>query len=91
MGTAARHIVAGKVSNAKAPAHTFEEGRYLKYLIDDQIPVRVRLADGQELEGTIEFYDARFFRLTRQNEPNLFIYKHDIKYLLELDQRELGR
>jgi len=81
--------VAGKISNAKAPAHTFEEGHYLTHLIDDQIPVRVRLVDDQELEGTIEFYDARFFRLTRQNEPNLFVYKHDVKYLYELAQGEL--
>ena len=83
--------MAGKVSNAKAPAHTFEEGLYLKHLIDDSIPVRVRLANDQELEGTLEFYDARFLRLTRQDEPNLFIYKHDIKYLLELGQGEFGK
>ncbi|HEV2200306.1 MAG TPA: hypothetical protein VGR73_10840 [Bryobacteraceae bacterium] len=83
--------MAGKVSNAKAPAHTFEEGFYLKHLIDGQIPVRVRLADDRELEGTIEFYDARFLRLTRRSEPNIFVFKHDIKYVYELAPDELGR
>ena len=83
--------MAGKVSNAKAPAHTFEEGHYLKHLIDGQIPVRVRLADGQELDGTIEFYDACFLRLTRLSEPNVFVYKHEIKYLVELDQGETAQ
>ena len=76
--------VAGKISNTKAPAQTFEEVRYLKQLIEERIPVRVRLSDNQEVEGTVEFYDAKFIRITRQGEPNLFLFKHDIKYLYEL-------
>jgi len=76
--------MAGKISNAKAPEQTFEEVKYLKRLIDDQVPVRVRLSDNQEVDGTIEFYDANFIRLTRGGEPNLFLFKHDIKYLYEL-------
>jgi sRNA-binding regulator protein Hfq len=76
--------VAGKVSNAKAPEQTFEEVKYLKHLIDERTPVRVRLSDNQEVEGTVEFYDANFIRLTRKDEPNLFLFKHDIKYLYEL-------
>jgi len=76
--------VAGKISQAKAPDHTFAEVRYLQRLIDDQVPVRVRLSDNQEVEGLIEFYDARFIRLTRQGEPNLFLFKQDLKYLYEL-------
>jgi hypothetical protein len=31
----------------------------------------------------VEFYDQSFIRLTRDNGPNLFVYKHDIKYLYE--------
>jgi len=58
----------------------------LKRLIDDRVTVRVRLSDNQEVEGIIEFYDANFVRLTRNGEPNLFLFKHDIKYLYEVDQ-----
>jgi len=79
--------VAGKVSRTKAPEQTFEEVRYLKRLIDDQVPVRVRLSDNQEVDGTVEFYDAHFIRLTRHGQPNLFLFKHDIKYLYEVDAR----
>lgn len=57
----------------------------MRYLIDNEIPVRVRLTTNEELSGVIEFYDAAFIRLTRQGNPNLFIYKHDIKYLFEED------
>jgi host factor-I protein len=76
--------VAGKVSQAKAPDQTFEEVRYLKNLIERKVPVRVRLSDNQEVDGIIEFYDANFIRLTREGHPNLFLFKHDIKYIYEL-------
>ena len=80
MGT----IVAGKVSQQKAPEQTLAEVRYLKQLIEQRTTVRVRLSDNQEVEGIVEFYDTGFLRLTREGEPNLFLYKHDIKYLNEL-------
>ena len=45
--------------------------------------MRVKLADGEEVVGTIEYYDHSFIRLTRHGQPNLFIFKHYIKYLQE--------
>jgi host factor-I protein len=77
--------VPGKISQAKAPDQTFEEVNYLRHLIDDRVPVRVRLSDNQEVDGIVEFYDANFIRITRDGEPNLFLFKHDIKYLYELN------
>ncbi len=68
---------------SRAPEQTLEEVRYLKYLIDNEIPVRVKLRDNSEISGTIEYYDHSFIRVTRQGEPNLFIFKHEIKYLYE--------
>ena len=76
--------MAGKISQAKAPDHTFQEAQYLQRLIENQTPVRVRLSDNQEVEGVVEFYDLSFIRLTRPDSPNLFLFKQDIKYLYEL-------
>jgi sRNA-binding regulator protein Hfq len=76
--------VAGKISKIKAPEQTFEEVRYLKQLIEHRTPVRVRMSDNQEIDGVIEFYDVNFIRVTRDNAPNLFLFKHDIKYIYEL-------
>jgi len=45
--------------------------------------VRVKMVDGEEVVGVIEYYDQSFIRVTRDREPNLFIFKHDIKYLQE--------
>lgn len=70
-------------ASARAPEQTFEEPKYLKYLIDNDIPVRVKMADGEEVRGVVEYYDQSFIRLTREGAPNLFIFKHDIKYLVE--------
>jgi sRNA-binding regulator protein Hfq len=70
-------------NKARAPEQTFEEVRYLRHLIENEIPVRVKLRDNSEVAGTIEYYDHSFIRLTRLNEPNLFVYKHDIKYIYE--------
>ena len=70
---------------ARAPEHTFEEAKYLRQLIENSTAVTVKLADGEEVSGTIEYYDQSFIRLTRHNEPNLFIFKHDIKYIQEVD------
>ena len=67
----------------RAPEATFEEVRYLKRLIDREVPVRVRLRNNEEVDGTIEYYDHSFIRLTRKGAPNLFIFKRDIKYLYE--------
>lgn len=73
----------GKISSTKAPEQTFEEVKFLKRLIEEQKTVRVKLSDNQEVEGIVEFYDTNFIRLTRAGEPNLFLFKHDIKYLYE--------
>jgi host factor-I protein len=70
-------------TGTKAPEQTFEEVRYLKRLIEDRTPVRIKLSDNEEVQGQIEYFDQRFLRLTRDGEPNLFVFKHDIKYLIE--------
>ncbi len=70
-------------SGTRAPEQTFEEVKYLKRLIENQTPVRLKLSDNEEVRGIVEYYDARFIRITRAGAPNLFIFKQDIKYLIE--------
>jgi len=75
-------------SNAKKPKspppeETFEEALYLKLLGEKQKTVSVKLAGGEVVKGWIEYYDKNMIRLTRDGEPNLFIFKHDIMYIAE--------
>ncbi len=76
---------AGPAAKAKSrpPEQTFEEPKYLRRLIEKEIPVRIKLTDNEEVAGTVEFYDVNFIRITREDGPNLFVFKHDIKYLFE--------
>ena len=72
------------IGKTKAPEQTFEEVQYLRHLAETRKPVRIKLSDNQEVQGVVEFYDTNFIRLTRADGPNLFLFKHDIKYLYEL-------
>src|SRR5258708_11751208 len=50
-------------------------------LIETNTPVTVKVRGGDVVSGVIEYYDASFIRITRQGQPNLFIFKKDIVYL----------
>jgi host factor-I protein len=77
-------VAQSKGKSSRPPEQTFEEIKYLKHLIDQKVPVCVKLSDDEEVRGIVEYYDQRFIRITRSGEPNLFIFKHDIKYLYEV-------
>ncbi len=65
------------------PEETFEEAAYLKWLGEKQKTVTVKLRDGETVRGWVEYYDRKMIRLTRENAPNLFIYKTEIVYISE--------
>ena len=65
------------------PEDTQQEAAYLKALGEKQKPVTIKLVDGEVVQGWIEYYDRDMIRLTREGVPNLFIFKHDIVYILE--------
>ena len=62
---------------------TGRESEYIEWLSKNRIPVVIKLTDGEQLRGWIEYYDRDIVRLTRDREANLFIYKDRIKYLYE--------
>ncbi len=72
-----------KKAKTPPPEETFEEAAYLKALGDKQKPVTVKLLDGEIVRGWIEYYDKNMIRLTREGAPNLFIFKHEIMYIIE--------
>jgi host factor-I protein len=70
------------------PEDTHQEATYLKMLGEQQRPVLIKLLDGNVVRGWIEYYDRRMVRLTREGEPNLFIFKHEIAYIAEDEGRQ---
>jgi host factor-I protein len=65
------------------PEETSEEAAYLKMLGEKQKPVSIKLVHGEVVSGWIEYYDKNMVRLTRDDGPNLFIFKHEIMYIAE--------
>lgn len=78
--TASNH---SKKPKAPPPEDTYEESLYLKLLGEKQKTVTVKLMGGETVKGWIEYYDKSMIRLTREGEPNLFIFKHEIMYIAE--------
>ena len=66
---------------------TGQEAIYLRALSERQTPVVVQLRGGESLHGWIEYFDDRMIRLTREDKPNLFIYKHQILTITEKVRR----
>jgi len=65
------------------PEPVTTEGEYLQDLSRTNKSVVIHLRSGEIFRGTIEYFDQSFLRLTRKGEPNLFIFKQDIKYFYE--------
>lgn len=60
---------------------------YYKKQIDAHTPMVIVLLDGEEIEGTIEWYDKAALKVNRKSAPNLLLLKHNIKYMYKADER----
>jgi len=72
-----------KKPKSPPPDETNEEAAYLKSLGEKQKIVSVKLRGGEVVRGWVEYYDKNMIRLTREGEPNLFIFKREIMYIAE--------
>ena len=72
------------------PAETNAETYYYKKQIDSHTLMIVVLLDGEEIEGTIEWYDIEALKINRQDAPNLLILKHNIKYMYKAEEKVEG-
>ncbi|MGD0482829.1 MAG: LSm family protein [Terracidiphilus sp.] len=78
-------------SKTPPPGETGQEGLYLRSLSERQVIVNIKLRDGETVRGWIEYFDDSMLRLTRENLPNLFIYKHQIRSISEMGRRRAPR
>ncbi|HVB35044.1 MAG TPA: RNA chaperone Hfq [Patescibacteria group bacterium] len=68
------------------PDQTRAENFYFLKQMQARTPMTVVLTDGEQLSGTVEWYDRDCIKLTRNGSPNLLIYKHSIKYLYKASE-----
>ena len=69
------------------PNETNAEIFYYKKQIDAHTPMVIVLLDGEEIEGTIEWYDRGALKVNRKGAPNLLVLKRNIKYIYKADER----
>ncbi|HKP38408.1 MAG TPA: hypothetical protein VJT71_16230 [Pyrinomonadaceae bacterium] len=69
------------------PMETNAELFYYKKQIDAHTPMIIVLLDGEEIEGTIEWYDRGALKVNRKDAPNLLLLKRNIKYMFKADER----
>ncbi len=61
---------------------------YYKKQIDSHTLMVIVLQDGEEIQGTIEWYDREALKINRKNEPNVLLLKHNIKYMFKAEDRQ---
>ena len=86
-----RIVPALRRSRSVPPGESGQEALYLRFLSEKQVPVLVKLRDGEVVTGWIEYFDERMIRLTRDGQPNLFIYKEQIRTISERPRRDEAR
>jgi hypothetical protein len=69
------------------PSETHAEIYYYKKQIDAHTPMVLVLEDGEEIEGTIEWYDRGALKINRRSAPNLLVLKRHIKYIFKAEER----
>lgn len=73
-----------KIPSAETNAEIF----YYKKQMDAHTQMVIVLLDGEEVIGTIEWYDRNALKINRKDAPNIMLLKHNIKYMFKAEDRE---
>ena len=63
------------------PEQTNAENFYYLKQMQGKTPMTLVMEDGEEIHGTIEWYDKDCLKVNRDDAPNLLVYKANIKYM----------
>ncbi len=72
------------------PEQTNAEAFYYVKQMQAKTPVVLVLQDGERIRGVIEWYDRHCLKIHRTGEPNLLIYKANVKYIYKLEEESAG-
>jgi len=73
------------VKKSPPPDQTNAENFYYVKQMQSKTPMVIVLKDGEEIHGVIEWYDKCCLKVNRDGEPNLLIYKPNIKYMFKCE------
>ena len=63
------------------PEQTSAESFYYKKQMDNRTRMVIVLRDGEEIRGTIEWYDRFALKVHRSAAPNILLMKDTVKYM----------
>jgi hypothetical protein len=63
------------------PEQTNAESFYYSKQMANKTRMVILLKDGEEIRGTIEWYDKAALKVHRQDAPNILLPKDNIKYM----------
>jgi host factor-I protein len=69
------------VKKVTPPDQTNAENFYYLKQMQSKTPMTIVLKDGETLKGIIEWYDKGCLKVNREGEPNLLVFKSNIKYM----------
>ena len=78
----------GPLKRSHPPTDTSAESFYYLKQMSKKTPMAVVFADGEVIEGYIEWYDRSCIKLNRDNAPNLLVFKNAIKYIYKLNEEK---
>ena len=78
---APRKDSAGGPKKATPPDQTNAENFYYLKQMQSKTPMIIVLKDGEMLKGIIEWYDKGCLKVNREGDPNVLVFKSNIKYM----------
>jgi host factor-I protein len=72
------------------PEQTNAESFYYLKQMTNKTRMVILLKDGEEIRGTIEWYDKAALKITRANDPNILVLKDSIKYMYKENEDKGG-
>src|SRR5256885_1743208 len=70
------------------PEQTHAESFYYQKQMQSRTGMVIVLKDGEEIQGWIEWYDRNCIKVNRSGQPNLLIYKLNIKYMYKAGENQ---
>ena len=81
-----------RVRKPVPPEQTNAESFYYKKQMDNRTRMVILLKDGEEIRGTIEWYDKTALKVHRPDAPNILLLKDNVKYMYkENEDKEIDR
>jgi host factor-I protein len=72
------------------PEQTNAESFYYLKQMTNRTRMVIVLKDGEQLRGTIEWYDKWALKVHRTNEPNILLLKDNVKYMYKENEDKGG-